>query len=386
MTIDVFTVNVLVALVVLVSGSVFILDTVLRLEVWAGKVWALSFLSGMLTVVCYLVWRAVPDPWLAIAAGNGALVATIGCLWLGCLRYNDRSILLSGLIVAGVSVAEVAITMAAGPHGGDWAGSASLFLCIGGFAALGAIESRRGLLGSRWTSLSFTVVLAVIAVYYGVRAGVFLSDGPTGQVFTTWFNSSITGSLSIVLTIVALVAATTLRSGQSSRNRELQEQPLHLVADGLLTQPALVVLLRSILARERDIAQPLAVVAFRVDDLPGIRTAFGTSVSEPVMAACRAGAQAYAPTAALAGEAGSDAIILAFPAGSVGEVRQIASRIQRRILDDISRSGSVVMPLIGVGVALSQTLACDADVLIDAALSAAKRSSISAEASVLVAE
>ena len=71
MMLDAFTVNVLVAVVVLVSGTVYILDTLLRLEVGAGRVWAVSFLCGMLTVVCYLMWRAVPDPWLAIAAGEG---------------------------------------------------------------------------------------------------------------------------------------------------------------------------------------------------------------------------------------------------------------------------------------------------------------------------
>lgn len=386
MMLDAFTVNVLVAVVVLVSGTVYILDTLLRLEVGAGRVWAVSFLCGMLTVVCYLMWRAVPDPWLAIAAGNAALVATLGCLWLGCMRYNDRRILIAGLFVAAASAAEAAITMAAGPHGGDWAGSASLFAGVGGFAALGAIESRRGRLGALRTSVSFTVVLAVVAVYYWVRTGVFLVDGPTGQVFITWFSSSITGTLTIVLTIVALVAATMLRSGQSRRNHELQQHSLQLAADGLLSQSSLSVMLRSVLARERDVAQPLAIVAFRVDDLPGIRTAFGTSVSDAVMVACRNGTQAYGPTAALAGEAGTDAIVLAFPACSVGEVRQLASRVQRRILDDISRSGSVVMPLIGVGIALSEAFARDADLLVDAALSAAKRSSASAEASVIVAE
>jgi GGDEF domain-containing protein len=386
MMLDAFTIDVLVAVVVLVSGSIFILDTLLRQEVGSGKVWAVAFLGGMLTVVCRLVAGTVPDPGIAISVGDTALVASLGCVWLGCLRFNDRPILWAGLVVVFAAIGENVITMTVGAPAGDTAGSTSLFLCAGGFTALSALESRRGALAALRNSAALTAVLAVVAAYYAVRAGVLLMDGPSGTIFTTWFNSSLTGIVAIALAIAALITATSLRSGQSRRCRALLEQPMGLTEDGLLVRASFTVMLRSILGRQRDVPQPVAVLALRVDDLSGIRIAFGSEVADAIMAACRVRAQAYAPTGALAGEVGPDAVVLAFPAGSVGEVRQLASRIQRRLLDDISRSGSVVMPLIGVGIALSEELDRDAELLIDAALSAAKRSSVSAEASVMVAE
>lgn len=390
MTLDAYTVNVLVAVVTFVAGIIFILDTLLRREVGAGRIWALGFLCGMLTMVCYVIWQAVPDPWAAIAVGNGALIGTLGCLWLGAVRYNDRSIAIRSVVVGVVAVVEVALVLAIGPSGGDWAGAAFLFFGVGGFAVLGAIETRRGRLGSSLTSLSFTVMLAIVAVFYGARAVVFFVDGEDGELFTTWFGSSVTGVLTVMLIIIAVVAATTLRTGQTAQRFEVQRTELHLTADGLLTEPAFQAILQCTLDRART--QPgqaapasFAVVAFRIDDLAGVRAAFGESAVDRLVSASRQAARTHAPATALIGEGGSDAILVAFESTSVGDTRRTASRIQRGMLDDIVHGGSVVLPPLGVGVALTDPLGADADRLVAGALAAAKHSSISAEASVMIA-
>ena len=90
MTLDLSSVLVMTALVVNVSGILFIVETLLRRDEGAGRVWALAFLAGMLTTLAYIVWAQSPDAWWAVAVGNAAFVAGTGCMWLGCRRFNGR--------------------------------------------------------------------------------------------------------------------------------------------------------------------------------------------------------------------------------------------------------------------------------------------------------
>ena len=201
--IDLFTVNLIVAIVTITAGVMYLVETLLRREVGAGRVWALAFLSGMLTVTAYLVWQATDEPWVAIAIGNSALVATGGFFWLGARSFNGRRIRTAGIIVAAAVTVELLATLLPGPDADEWAGSVTMFIGVATFSMLGSIESRRGTMGALLSSLGFTIVLALVAVYYYARALVLATQGPQSELFTTWFSSSITGLVSIVLTIVA---------------------------------------------------------------------------------------------------------------------------------------------------------------------------------------
>src|SRR3546814_7604335 len=90
--IDLFTLTLATALVIVVSGVFYLVETLLRKEGAAGRLWAIAFLSGILSVLCYLVWSVDASAFLAIAVGNGGFVATAGFLWLGCRAYNGRTL------------------------------------------------------------------------------------------------------------------------------------------------------------------------------------------------------------------------------------------------------------------------------------------------------
>ncbi len=72
-TFDLASVLVMTALVVNVSGILFIVETLLRRDEGAGRVWALAFLAGMLTTLSYIVWVQSPGAWWAVAVGNGGV-------------------------------------------------------------------------------------------------------------------------------------------------------------------------------------------------------------------------------------------------------------------------------------------------------------------------
>lgn len=384
--IDSFTINVVVAVVTITAAVLYLLETLLRREVGAGRVWALGFLSGVLTVVCYLIWRASTEPWVAIAIGNAALASTLGFFWLGCRSFNARSMRLPAALVAVVAVVLIGAALSAGPEGGDWAGAGALFFAVALFAALGAIESRRGAMGGVWSSLGLTFVLVFVALYYFARAIVLAVEGPEGAIFQTWFNSGITGLVSIVLTIAALTTATMLRSGRVTVRHDPYYALLELAPDGLLSARSFTVALPGVLDRAQGRDEIFAVIALRIDDLAQISIAFGADEEAAIAAQQRQGARRYAPTFALIGEGSGHAVLIGFEPVSEADARRVASRIQRLLLDDFAERGSAVIPVVGVGVALSRDLGYDATRLIEAAQAAARRSSTSPDASVILAE
>lgn len=384
MLLDPYTVNVLVAVTALAAGVMYLLETLLRRESRAGQIWVISYLCGILTVIAYLIWKSVDDPLMPIAIGNGALVGTVGCLWLGCLRHNGRRLMVPSLLVGATALLAVAAVFLEGRPAGDWAGSAVLFGSVAVYAILGAVESRRGRSGGTPETMGMTIVLAIVGLYYGARCGVFVVEGPESDLFLTWFNSSITGTLTIVLLIVALVTTTSLRNNAvvfGDGNNELT-----LSGDGVLTGRSFTVMVQRIVEVDREDEGTLGVIALRADDLPQIGIAFGSSEQEGVFALCRQSLRRYAPATAPVGELGPTGFVLAVDAASPSDVRRIASRIQRRMLDDLAERGTAVIPVIGVGVALADTYGQDARALIRAAFDAAGRAATSLDASVMIAD
>ncbi|PKI90264.1 hypothetical protein CW368_10830 [Actinomycetales bacterium SN12] len=383
MQLDVYTVNVIVAVAALTAAVMYLLETLLRQESRAGQLWALSYLCGILTVTAYLVWMGGDRHLVPIAVGNGALVGTIGCLWLGCLRHNGRRLLRPSLLVAAAALVVTAAVFLDG-GAGDWAGAAVTFASVAVFAVLGAVESRRGRNGDTPETIGLTVVLAVAGLYYGARCGVLVVSGPESEVFRTWFDSSVTGLLTIVLLIVALVTTTTLRNNAVVFGEGSNE--LNLSGDGVLSARSFFVMVQRIVEVDREDERTVGVIAFRADDLPQIGIAFGASEQEAVLALCRQSLRRYAPAMSPIGELGPNGLAVAVEADSPSAVRRMASRIQRRMLDDLADRGTAVIPVIGLGVAIADTYGKDARALIRAAFDAAGRAATSLDASVVIAD
>jgi GGDEF domain-containing protein len=385
-TIDPFTITLVTALVVVVSGIFYLVETLLRKEGAAGRLWAIAFLSGILSIMCYLVWAFDAGAFVAVALGNGAFVATAAFLWLGCRAYNGRDLRVSGAVV-GIGVAVVVIVaLLAGPDGGDWAGAVAMFLGNAVFAAIGAAETRRGALATHWSAIGLTVVLSIEAVWFTARTGVFLSAGSESELFQTWFGTIASSLLTITLTIATVVTTSVLRAGESNLRGQRDTVALHVGLDGILLRESFRSLTTTILDSARRNEETMCIIAVRLDDLDRIATAFGPGEAEAVAGAWRAGVRGHAPTAAIVGEGGRTTLLAAFLTTSFADVRRTASIIHRRILDDMAELGLSVLPVVSVGVALTDQVGYDFDALADAAEDAAKRSASSHDASVILAQ
>lgn len=386
MTLQLASVVVMTALVVNVSGLLFIVETLLRRDEGAGRVWALGFLAAMLTTLAYMVWAQSPGAWWAIAVGNAAFVAGTGCMWLGCRRFNGRAMAWpSWLVAAGVVGAALAVALE-GSEGGDWAGAVWMFVALVLFAGFGAVECARGALREARTAWVLAAVLGLQSLYYVSRTTAFLIAGPESTLFENAFGTIPTSFLTIVLTIVAVVVTSVLRATRAPMRGYLRQIDAGTAQGGVLSADVFDMALTGLCERAAWRSELVAVIAVRIEDLDQISTAFGSEVARSVTETWRSGVRRHAPSNALVGEDGASGLSVGVLVESPHEARRQAAVIYRGLFDDLGKVGGGVIPVVGVGVGLSDAAGLEAGPLQRVAREAAVRAAASVETSVLVGE
>ena len=386
MTLDLTTMSLATAIVMVTAGVLFLTETLTHRPSPTARIWTTAFLAGTVTTLSYLVWALDPAGlWVAVAIGNGCFILGMGCLWLGCRRFNDHSVRIPGAIVAVTSLAGAVAVLLAGPTGGAWAGAPLMFVGIATFAGLGAVESRRGVLSRQSVVIAITLVLGATSVYYVGRLVAFGLFGEDSPAFQQWFGSTNTSILSIVFTMGALVAMSVLRATESTLRGRGRATTLEVTTEGLLAPSSFEAMLAGTAARGERSGDRIAVIALRMEELPRVATAFGTPVATMLTDAWRASLPAAAPLLALVGEEGSNGLLVALPVASASEARTVAARLHQRVLDDLASTGAPITPVIGVGVALTDTAGYDASALINASNEAARSSAEQPDSAVVVA-
>lgn len=394
LNLDLYSVLVVTAVVVNVSGVLFIVETLLRRDEGAGRVWALAFLAGMLTTLAYVVWVQSPGAWWAVAVGNAAFVAGTGCMWLGCRRFNRRRMGWSSILV-GVAVAGAAASVfVAGPAAGDWAGALWMFVPLLVFAGAGAVECLRGDLRESRTAWVLGAVFAFQSLYYVSRTTAFLTSGPDSALFQQAFGTTATSFVTVVLTIVAVVVTSVLRASRAPMRGHLRPAGHGTARDGILSQDVFDGALSDLCERAQWRSELVGVIAVRIDDLEQISTAFGSEVARAVTETWRTGVRRHAPSNSFVGEDGPTGLLVGVLVDSPREARRQAAVIYRGLFDDLGKVGDDsgagaaggVIPVVGVGVALSDTIGYEADRLASVARDAATRAATDVDTSVLIGE
>ena len=386
MTLDLTSVFVMTALVVNVSGILFIIETLLRRDEGAGRVWAVAFLAGMLTTLAYIVWLQSPDAWWAIAVGNAAFVSATGCMWLGCRRFNGRRMWWSSALVAAAALAAAFAVAAAGPDGGDWAGALWMFVPLLAFAGAAAVECLRGALGESRTAWVLAAVLGFQSLYYVSRTTAFVASGPDSSLFQEAFGTVSTSFVTVTLTIVAVVVTSVLRASRAPMRGYLRPTGDGIARDGILAEDDFAAAMGDICERASQRSELVGVIAVRIDDLEQITTAFGSDVERAVTETWRTGVRRHAPSNALVSDDGPTGLLVGVLVDSPQEGRRVAGMIYRGLFEDLGHVGGGVIPVVGVGVGLSDVSGYDESELVRVAREAASRAAETVETSVLVGE
>ena len=385
MTLDLFSVTVMTAIVASVASLTFILDTLLRRDTGPGRLWAVAFFCGLATTFAYMAWSAGVGGGVAVAVGNTLFVCVAGFMLLGCRLFNDRALATVAIAVGMLALAAFVVALLEYPTRGSWGGWSVMAASLVALFAAGAVESLRTPMRRLRSAWTLSLVLGVAAAFYAVRLAVFLAAGPESEFFSTWLGSVSANIVTVILTMVAAIVTSVLRSHRTTVQRYEWLTSNGVAADGVMLSRTFAGALADISERASWRHEGIAVIVLRADGLEEIGDAFGRDVIDGISATCRHAVRVYAPAAALVGEDGDGQLAICTFAESTAEARRSGGALFRGVIDELSTTDHGRLPSVGVGVALTQIVGHDPDVLLSVARESALRAARIAEASVIVA-
>ncbi|MEO2132932.1 diguanylate cyclase [Microbacterium sp.] len=385
MNLDLFSVTVMTATVASVASLTFIIDTLLRRDTGPGRLWAVAFFCGLATTLAYMAWSAGVGGAVSVAVGNALFVSVPGFMLLGCRRFNDRSVLVSSVAVGTLAVITFVAALIEYPTRGSWGGWWAMAASLVVFFGAGAAESLRSPMRGLRSAWALSTVLAAAGVFYAVRLVVFVTLGPQSELFSRWLGSISANIVTVILTMVAAIVMSVLRSQRTTRQRYEWLTSNGVAADGVMLPRTFAGALADIVERASWRQEGIAVIVLRADGLDEIGDAFGGDVVDTISAACRHAARSFAPAAALVGEDGDGQLVICTLAESTADARRVGSALFRGAIDELTAVAHGRLASVGVGVGLTSSLGYDPGILMNAARAAALRAARIAEASVFVA-
>jgi hypothetical protein len=387
-TLDPTSAAVMATIAVVVCGMTFIATSLSPRYASSGaRLWGLSYLLVMVAVCSNLVAVAVPAGTLGAAWGvalaNAAGVAAVGCLLLGFRAYNGAQVqgpalMITALAFLTVAAAIVGSMEAVGPGGLAVAYAALAIVSVG--AALHAVVGRTRRHAMAWI---FAGALILEALFALARAVIYAMRGFDDELGLTWF-AAIPESLTLVsVGLVATIATFVLRS-------ELARDPAASYAatgaEGVIGTATFLSELSAVLRRASTRTELVVVIAVLVEDVGAITASFGREVADATTRVLRSAVREYASPIALVGESDDRTIVLVTTtASSPADARRQAGLLYRGVVQRFVGARGIVVPGVGVGVALSQTLGYDPQTLVEGATIAAVLASESDETSVVFA-
>jgi diguanylate cyclase (GGDEF)-like protein len=323
MKLDITTVAAVSGFIVILCGTTFVLNTILRRNDAVGRIWSVAFVAGILETLAYTIQGLQPSAWWAIAVGNGAFVLAIGMLWSGHRAANGRRALTA--VPMGVAVLVAAVVLARGASAGQWAGAVEMFVATAAFAGLGFVETLRGWLGRSLNARIVGVASLVMAVYYAARAVLLPLLGPSHVLFSAGFGPAEATLLNLGLIVLGTVSLSMLQLERFRRPGV--DASSDADADGLLDGERFRTLAEVWLRRAMRDQTTLAFVLIELANIDEINLAFGRGPGDNAIRVLGRLALGDAPAASLVGRLGRRRFAVLFPMEDEDETRVVAERI-----------------------------------------------------------
>lgn len=283
-------------LVVTICGSIFILSTVLEHNDVPSRLWSAAFTFGILAMVSFAVWAAIPDSTAIVGVGNGALTLAMGLIWSGNRAYNGRSPLYVASTAGGVVVAIVAWIDAAA---GSWAGGQVFLIGVCVYALLSGVEAATGRMRRSVNARILASVMLIVGLFYAIRAVVFAVSGPFSDAFLDFLDSDITTFVTILFVITASTSMSVLRTeGMNARS----PRTLDVGRWGKFASPeSFAIAADDRLERLERRGEVGVLIRIDIDNLSEMNTAFGRVFSDAAMTLLGSILRDEVPSSALLG-------------------------------------------------------------------------------------
>jgi len=337
MNLDITTVAAVSGIIVILCAVTFILNTTLRRNDRAGRIWSVAFVGAILETLAYTIEGMETSAWWAIAVGNGAFVFAVGMLWSGYRTANGRrSLWVVPLVVAvGVTLA----VLLRGPDGGLWAGSFEMFVATTVFAGLGFVETLRGWLARSLNARILGIATLIMAIYYAARSVLVLVLGPDNAAFQAGFGSVPATIINLGLVVIGTTTLSLLQSERYARPGDLA--PAVSEAEGLLGAEQFRSLAETWLRRAVRDRATIALVLVELANIDEINLAFGRTMGDSAIRLMGRLAVGDAPAASIVGRLDPRRFAVLFEMEDEDDARIVADRINSDALtspiDDADR-------------------------------------------------
>lgn len=319
------------AIIVLVCGIAFLLETLIRRSDEVGRLWSMFFIGMVFALFAYIVGASTEEAWWAFAAGNGAFVGSLGLIWAGARRANKRRSLLVLVLVA--ALATVVAGLLHGPGLGYWTGAVELFLGVALFCGLPSWEFARGELGRLPSARVLAVGLGLMTAYSATRAVGFVTLGPDNATWDALYGAATS---TLIETALAALGAMTLSTIQADRFRRAAvldaDFGVRVTIDGMLTAEEFRGQAESWLLRAIRSRTTLVLLLVELADLSEVNRAFGRAAGDAAIRLTGRFALTHAPTATIVGHLSPRRFALLMELPTTDSVDAIADRIGDAVL------------------------------------------------------
>ncbi|WP_104166293.1 GGDEF domain-containing protein [Arthrobacter sp. SX1312] len=212
-----------------------------------------------------------------------------------------------------------------------------------------------------------------VAVLYLARGVAFVVGGPDGYVFTTFFDSSITALVTLVLLVIVSFSAAALSAEQIAA--DLRTRADRDALTGLLNRAGFLDLAHLHVDRLARTERPGALILADLDFFKAINDTHGHAAGDSVL---KAFAQACSETVRatdLVGRYGGEEFIFLLPGASVSRTEDITRDVSLALRVQPT-PGGFTMPTVSYGISSIEASGYD----LDAAIAAADRALYTAKA------
>lgn len=181
----------------------------------AFSFWWSAALALFLTGSAAYLLDGTPDQAWANPLGNGLIVAGSSSVWMGSRSLRGRPT--PWWLVVAPAVLITIVSSFDSPATNDWSGG-PLYLAL--MTTLLGLSTREiALLDSQHSRTRLPLLLAsgALATYYGARFVAFVTVGPRGEVFTSYFGTPSTTLIMLVLLVVVSFSMASLSGEQVAR-------------------------------------------------------------------------------------------------------------------------------------------------------------------------
>ncbi|KRF08597.1 diguanylate cyclase [Arthrobacter sp. Soil782] len=366
---DTTTVRFVFAVVAVTLLGLFYFVTFQRTRSIYSAWWCIALALFLTGSAAYLLDGTAHQVW-ANPTGNALLVLGVASVWASARTLRARPAPVWQLL-AGPAVT-LLVSALDSPATNDWSGGPVFlaFMCL--LLALASVELWGIKRSSSRVTKSLALAAGLLAAYYLGRWLVFLTEGPDGPTFTTYFDSAITTLITLVLLVVVSFSMAALSNEQVTHDLHLRATRDGLT--GLLNRSGFTDLALNELNRIRSNGTPGALVLADLDHFKAVNDTHGHAAGDGVLQAFADICVATVRSTDLVGRHGGEEFVILLPGADSNRaeaiVNQLSTRFARATFD-----GGFEPPTVSYGIAAINAESTDlAEVIAtaDAALYEAK--------------